>query len=193
MPWTRYTVAIGPGNHILEWKYANQLAEGEYDNAFYIDDITVGNTYSIYRANCDGSNVTLIASNIADANYVDYGWDVLPIGQYKYGISNDGGNTSAWSECLDKDVLSVDENNAMEIKVYPNPTNGILFVQTLCATSLQAETEYCITNLTGQTLISGHITDETQQIDVTGLAEGMYFVRIQNNSKTIIKKFCIVK
>ena len=89
--------------------------------------------------------------------------------------------------------MAVDENNAMEIKVYPNPTNGILFVQTLRATSVQAETEYIITNVTGQTLLSGHITNETQQIDVTGLAEGMYFVRIQNNSKTIIKKFSIVK
>jgi hypothetical protein len=138
VPWTRYTVAIGPGNHILEWKYANQLAEGEYDNAFYIDDITVGNTYSIYRANCDGSNAELIASNIADANYVDYGWEALPIGQYKYGISTDGGNTIAWSDCLDKDVMVVDENNAMDIKVYPNPTNDILFVETVCTPSLPA-------------------------------------------------------
>ena len=193
VPWTRYTVAIGPGNHILEWKYANQLAEGEYDNAFYIDDITVGNTYSIYRANCDGSNAELIASNIADAHYVDYGWDALPIGQYKYGISIDAGNTIAWSECLDKDVLAVDENNAMEIKVYPNPTNGILFVEMLRATSLQAETKYFITNMTGQTLLSGHITDESQQIDVSGLAEGMYFVRIQNEESCFIKKFCIVR
>ncbi len=193
VPWTRYTVAIGPGNHILEWKYANQLAEGEYDNAFYIDDITVGNTYSIYRANCDGSNAELIASNIADAHYVDYGWDALPIGQYKYGISTDGGNTIAWSECLDKDVMVVDENNALVINVYPNPTNGILFVETCHGASLQADTEYCITNLTGQMLLSGHITNETQQIDVSGLTEGMYFVRIQNNSKTITKKFSIVK
>ena len=89
--------------------------------------------------------------------------------------------------------MVVDENNAMEIKVYPNPTNGILFVETRRATSLQAETEYIITNVTGQMLLSGHITNEIQQIDVTGLAEGMYFVRIQNKSKTIIKKFCIVK
>ena len=193
VPWTRYTVAIGPGNHILEWKYANQLAEGEYDNAFYIDDITVGNTYSIYRSNCDGSNAELIASNIADAHYVDYGWDALPIGQYKYGISTDGGNNISWSDCLDKDVMVVDENNAMEIMVYPNPTNGILFVETVCTPSLPSETEYFITNVTGQTLLSGHITDETQQIDVSGLAEGMYFVRIQSDGGCFIKKFCIVR
>ena len=119
--------------------------------------------------------------------------DTKPIGQYKYGISTDGGNTITWSDCLDKDVMAVDENNATEIKVYPNPTNGILFVETVCTPSLPEKTEYFITNVTGQTLLSGQITDETQQIDVTGLAEGMYFVRIQNNSKTIIKKFSIVK
>ena len=191
VPWTRYTVAIGPGNHILEWKYSNQLAEGEYDNAFYIDDITVGNTYDIYRANCDGSNAELIASNIADAHYVDYGWDALPIGQYKYGISTDGGNTIAWSECLDKDVMVVDENNTMEIKVYPNPTNGILFVETVCTPSLPAE--YIITNVTGQTLLSGHITDEIQQIDVSGLAEGMYFVRIQSDRGIVTEKINVIK
>ena len=89
--------------------------------------------------------------------------------------------------------MVVDENNTMEIKVYPNPTNGILFVQTLRATSLQAETKYFITNVTGQTLLSGHITDETQQIDVSELADGMYFVRIQGDEEFIIKKFCIVK
>jgi len=159
----------------------------------YIDDITVGNTYDIYRANCDGSNAELIATNVADAHYVDYGWDALPIGQYKYGISTDGGNTIAWSDCLDKDVLVVDENNTMEIKVYPNPTNKVLFVETRLIASLPAATEYIIANLAGQTLLSGHITDETQQIDVTGLAEGMYFVRIQWDKGTITNKFTIVK
>ncbi|MBR3493026.1 MAG: T9SS type A sorting domain-containing protein, partial [Bacteroidales bacterium] len=59
--------------------------------------------------------------------------------------------------------------------------------------SLPAKTEYIITNVTGQTLLSGHITNEIQQIDVTGLAEGMYFVRIQNDEGCFIKKFCIVR
>ena len=193
VPWTQYSVPLSPGNHLLEWKYVNQLAEGEYDNAFYIDDITVGNAFDIYRANCDGSNATLIASAVAEAHYVDYGWDALPIGQYKYGISTNGGNTIAWSECLDKDIMAVEENNALEIKVYPNPNHGILFVETRRATSLQTETEYCITNITGQILLQGNITNETQQIDVSGLAEGMYFVRIQCDKGTVTKKFSIVR
>ena len=191
VPWTQYSVPLSPGNHLLEWKYVNQLAEGEYDNAFYIDDITVGNAFDIYRANCDGSNATLIASAVAEAHYVDYGWDALPIGQYKYGISTDGGNTIAWSECLDKDVMAVDENNTLEIKVYPNPTHGILFVETRHATSLPAKTEYCITNLTGQILLQGNIMNATQQIDVSGLTEGMYFIRILCDGSIITRKTCI--
>mgnify|MGYP002524145372 CR=1 FL=1 len=79
----------------------------------------------------------------------------------------------------------------MEIKVYPNPTNNVLFVETRLIASLPAE--YIIANVTGQTLLSGLITEETQQIDVTGLGEGMYFVRIQSDEESIIKKFCIVK
>ena len=193
VPWTQYTVPLSPGNHLLEWKYVNQLAEGEYDNAFYIDDITVGNAFDIYRANCDGSNATLIASAVAEAHYVDYGWDALPIGQYKYGISTDGGNTIAWSECLDKNVMAVDENNAMEIKVYPNPTNGILFVETRCASSPSAKTEYIITNLTGQILLQGKITSETQQIDVSDLVEGMYFVRIQNDKGIVTEIINVIR
>ncbi len=192
VPWTQYTVSLSPGNHLLEWKYVNQLAEGEYDNAFYIDDITVGNAFDIYRANCDGSNATLIATGVAEAHYVDYGWDALPIGQYKYGISTDGGNTIAWSECLDKDVMAVDEDN-VEIMVYPNPTNNVLFVETRLIASLPAEIEYCITNLTGQMLLHGNITNETQQIEVSGLAEGMYFFSIQCDGYKITRKTCIVR
>ena len=89
--------------------------------------------------------------------------------------------------------MAVDENNAMEIKVYPNPTNGILFVETVCTPSLPEATKYIITNVTGQTLLSGRITNEIQQIDVTGLVEGMYFVRIQSDEGCFMKKFCIVR
>ena len=69
--------------------------------------------------------------------------------------------------------------------VYPNPTNGVLFVQTLRATSLPAET-YRITNLMGQTVLLGNITAETQQIDVSGLPKGMYFISIGSETRKFV-------
>ena len=69
--------------------------------------------------------------------------------------------------------------------VYPNPTNNILFVQTLRATSLPNQT-YRITNLMGQTLLTGQITAETQQIDVSDLPQGMYFITIGDTTRKFV-------
>ncbi len=69
--------------------------------------------------------------------------------------------------------------------VYPNPTNGILFVQTLSATSLHDNT-YRITNLMGQTVQTGSLTAETQKIDVTTLPKGMYFLTIGNETRKFV-------
>ena len=71
--------------------------------------------------------------------------------------------------------------------VYPNPTDGILFVQTLRATSLPDKT-YRITNLMGQTLLTGNISAETQQIDITNLPAGMYFISVGRQTVKFVVK-----
>ena len=71
------------------------------------------------------------------------------------------------------------------LTVYPNPTNGVLFVQTLRATSLPAET-YLITNLMGQTLLAGQIITENQQINVSSLPQGMYFITIAGETRNFV-------
>ena len=59
--------------------------------------------------------------------------------------------------------------------VYPNPTNGVLFVG---LSHCGSRPEYRISNLMGQTLLTGSITSDSQQIDVTSLPQGMYFITI---------------
>ena len=71
--------------------------------------------------------------------------------------------------------------------VYPNPTDVILFVQTLRATSLPNQT-YRITNLMGQTLLQGRISAETQQIDIAILPEGMYFISVGETTLKFVVK-----
>ena len=66
--------------------------------------------------------------------------------------------------------------------VYPNPANGILFVETRRATSLPEETEYRITNPMGQTLLQGNITTKTQQINIETLRTGMYFISVDEQT-----------
>ena len=85
----------------------------------------------------------------------------------------------------------VDENGPSTgsgtFAVYPNPTDGILFVQTLRATSLPDQT-YRITNLMGQTSLQGLISAETQQIDISSLPAGMYFISMGETTLKFVKR-----
>ena len=188
VPWTRYTVSLSPGNHLLEWKYGNQLTEGDYENSFYIDDITVGNAYDIYRANCDGSGQTLIAEAVINAQFIDNDWVTLPIGQYKYGVSIDGGYTIYWSDCIDKDYQGVEEIDFADVTIYPNPANNLIRidVETRLIASVQRIDIY---NVTGQMVI----TSTKTEINVSDLESGIYFVNILTDKGCVTKKISVVR
>ena len=89
------------------------------------------------------------------------------------------------------EVLGIDEDGPSTpstgsgLTVYPNPTNGVLFVETHGRASLSNQT-YRITNLMGQILLTGQITAETQQIDVSGLPTGMYFVTVDGETRKFV-------
>ena len=68
--------------------------------------------------------------------------------------------------------------------VYPNPTNGIL---TIHHSSFRIQnSEFRITNLMGQTLMTGQITAETQQINVSSLPQGMYFISVGDVTRKFV-------
>ena len=71
------------------------------------------------------------------------------------------------------------------LAVYPNPTNGILFVETVCTPSLPDQT-YRITNLVGQTVLLGNINANNQQINVSSLPQGMYFVTVGDMTRKFV-------
>ncbi|MBQ6769633.1 MAG: T9SS type A sorting domain-containing protein, partial [Bacteroidales bacterium] len=69
--------------------------------------------------------------------------------------------------------------------VYPNPTNGVLFVETRLIASLPDQT-YRIANLMGQTVLTGQITADNQQIDVSSLPQGMYFITVGDVTRKFV-------
>ena len=84
------------------------------------------------------------------------------------------------------DLTHVKEQPAANrYSVYPNPADNVLFVQTVCTPSLHANT-YRITNLMGQVLQSGQIVSDVQQIDVSALPSGMYFLTIDGETAKIV-------
>ena len=79
----------------------------------------------------------------------------------------------------------IDEPTAGAFGVYPNPTDGVLVIETQSIASLQGQT-YRISNLMGQVLLQGQITGERQRIDVSGLAEGVYFITVGETTRKFV-------
>ena len=86
---------------------------------------------------------------------------------------------------VEEDGPSTGSGTAGTFTVYPNPTNGVLFVETVHAPSLPAET-YRITNLMGQTVLSGNINADNQQINVSSLPQGMYFITFAGETRKFV-------
>ena len=81
--------------------------------------------------------------------------------------------------------FGIEESVENQFNIYPNPTDGVLFVETHGRASLLNQT-YRITNLMGQTLMTGQITAETQQIDVSKLPAGMYFISLGDMTQKFV-------
>ena len=84
--------------------------------------------------------------------------------------------------------VSIDEIDNNAFAVYPNPANNVLFVETQNLASLPTTTAYCITNMMGQTLLTGCINADCQQINIENLPTGMYFINIGEQTVKFVKQ-----
>ena len=68
-----------------------------------------------------------------------------------------------------------------EITVYPNPAYDFITV------NVRSATHYTISDIFGKTILTGIISSDNQQIDISELSCGLYFIKIANDSIKIIK------
>ena len=106
----------------------------------------------------------------------------VPLSTHK---SNDFGSgcidaLAAVNAIGDDEINEIDNEN--NFVIYPIPSYNALFVL-----SNKIAEEYRIINLMGQSVLSGAISSETQQIDISTLPEGIYFITIGNSTMKFLK------
>jgi len=78
----------------------------------------------------------------------------------------------------------VEESPAESFSIYPNPTTGYLVIHN--SEFRIPNSSFLITTPLGQTLMSGTITSEKHQIDLSNLPKGLYFITIGNSTQKIV-------
>lgn len=75
--------------------------------------------------------------------------------------------------------VGVEENDALEFMVWPNPASDMLQVQ-----SNGKNYQWFILDAVGKIVLEGHATDG-QALDLSQLARGSYFLRIQESESLV--------
>lgn len=85
-----------------------------------------------------------------------------------------------------------DADLGIELVVYPNPTNGVFFLNIKNENLLQEKLEVKVVNLIGQTVASQEVESNLEtKFDLSTLPKGFYFIRVQVGKQEMVKRVVI--
>jgi hypothetical protein len=151
-------------------------------------------SYNIYRGT-DPTNISLLTTIQSNLNsYTDltppsgplyYQIEVVnplncdPTKSMNYGVSR--------SNFVNNGQIGVNENKVFQFNVYPNPTNGVITLQS--APELIGNS-FTILDFMGRVLMQDTISNIKQDIDMMNFAKGTYYLKIEGallNIEKLIK------
>ena len=100
---------------------------------------------------------------------------------FKYGERDCDEVYKEWHNGIEEDGPSTGSG---AFAIYPNPTHGILTIHHTAF--IIHHSAFKITNLMGQTVLTGSLNAETQQIDVSNLPQGMYFITFAGETQKFV-------
>lgn len=125
--------------------------------------------------------------NIIDqVHYYDsdpWPWEADGEGAYLELIDLDLDNSLPENWTVGYDLTGVSESDVSEegFRVYPNPADGAI-------TIVGGYGDYYITNMLGQVMMTGQLYGDSQQVDVSRLPSGMYFLAVGDKTKKLLVK-----
>ena len=150
-----------------------------------------------YTRNLSNKSENLVLADawgkvIDEVHYYDsdpWPWEADGEGAYLELIDLDLDNSLPESWTVGYDVTAVSENVIQDggFRVYLNPTDGVIIVETQGIASQSGMVpEFRIVNVMGQTLMTGRINEKSQQVDVSRLPAGMYFITVGELTKNVV-------
>jgi len=103
-------------------------------------------------------------------------------------VDNTWSNPSLMSLSVLKDGITSDkkiEVNTLGITIFPNPVASTLFLS-----NIEPASNVIIYDVNGVVLINKTVENSELQVDVNDLINGIYFIKVSNNSGLFVGKFC---
>ena len=83
------------------------------------------------------------------------------------------------------DLTSTKENQALDFKLYPNPTSGQITI------ALEGMQKVVVYNALGQALLNKEVSSDVIQLDLSGIENGLYWIKVMAQNGAAVRSFVI--
>ncbi|SEP89610.1 S8 family serine peptidase [Flavobacterium urocaniciphilum] len=117
-------------------------------------------------------------------------WTLTVVDAY----NGDGGvvNSVKLNICSITPPLSIEDNMLSELKIYPNPTSGIINID-LGSIVLDNKSVIKLYDIQGRMITTKEMNSSVDQLNISDLSEGVYMITIENGSSKTTKKIVLSK
>ena len=206
--WEEFTYQLPKGTHTLKWTYNKRVADPKADDCVFLDNIVLPPLSIIsfvspatnLRAEVNAPEIKLTwdasenareyvvmrnDEQIAVVTETAYTDTVNANGTYTYSVIAKKYNVMAEAVSVTVDVtgLSINEINANNINIYPNPASDVIYVD------VDESFNAVIYNYQGQ--VVKNVIVDNGQVNVSNLANGIYFLEIRMENSVSINKVLV--
>jgi len=154
-----------------------------------LSDLDVNLNVSLTQLSCAENELTSL--NVKNGNNVNFSYFDTQNNPNLYCINVDNAawSTANWTNIdsqtsfsEDCAALSIDDIEATDFNMYPNPVNSLLTI------NLNEKATYSLLNLNGQLLTNGTLTIGKNELNLSNFSNGLYFIRIKTSNGIVTKK-----
>jgi len=209
LDWTEETYNINAGSYTLKWEYKKDGSISNGSDCAWIDNITLPgiiNTYTVTFNVTDGTNpienanINFRSQNeLTNASGQAVFSEIASGNDIQYTVSKSGYND--YSDALSVINQDVTENvvlssssgiivsNSGNIKIYPVPADRIITIDIQNSDFDNYEIEFI--NISGKTVKKIISYQNNSIIDISNIANGIYFCKIKIKEKIKFVKFIV--
>jgi len=216
--WTEATYTLAAGENILKWEYVKDYTATSGEDCAWIDYVilpaSANGLTAVFSVDaddiCDGETVSYTSSS---EGATSWSWvfeggtpatsteenptvTYATAGEYDVALTVGDGETEATTTLYNfmtvHNCTGVEAVESAGVNLYPNPNNGVFVVDI----QGMGNASVTILNSIGSVVYyENAIATENRKmnIDLSQQAEGIYFVKVQNDKETIIEKIVLRK
>lgn len=176
-------------NYLEQWKGIGKwLSDNAQLNDIKVNGVSINDfdpqkTDYIYSLPSGATEIPVITYSTADslASATVKNANSIP-GSTEIAVTAENGITKKVYSLKFTKTTGVSDTSNGSFKVYPNPVSSLLYIESV---SSSVNSIFTLSSIDGKILIQGKCTSKKQQIDLSRLHSGLYFLNIEGMSNAV--------